>query len=258
MCFTPNFIDKAEIPKVFQARWLIQILRGLPIILIFLSSSVLAQVTRTDGFVDANRGRPGSIIQEVPYVPSEYEGSFYIQEEWAEGDIHLFSGDSLADYPLKYDLEQRRMEIQTEDGVRILGQSEISHFHWLNQTTGADVHFVNARDFEFQGLQMNGMLELLVDGDQMKLLSLQDISIQEGNYNRQIDIGDRTPKIVKKESFFVFHSGTMFKLNHNKRKTLMHFRGKSESVLQYAKKHGLGFKKRPDLIELVAYYHSLP
>ncbi|MEM7367325.1 MAG: hypothetical protein AAF587_01920 [Bacteroidota bacterium] len=230
----------------------------LPLIMLSIWGTAFPQVTRTDGFVDANQGRPHSIIQEVPFIPSEYEGSFYIQDEWATGDIHLLSGDSLVNYPLKYDLEQRRMEIRAEKEVRILGQSDISHFHWLNELTGVDVHFVNARDFEFQGVQMDGMLELLVDGDQMKLLSLQDIIIQQGTYNRQIDIGDRTPRIVKKESFFLFHSGTMFKLNHNKRKTLLHFRGKSESVLQYAKKHGLGFKKRADLIELVAFFHSLP
>ena len=104
---------------------------------------------------------------------------------------------------------------------------------------------------------MRGMLELLVDGDQMKLFSHQEVSIHQGTYNQQIDIGDRTPKIVKTEAFFLFHNDKMFKLNRNKRKTLLHFRGKSEQVAAYAKERGLGFKKRTDLIELVAYFHTL-
>ena len=149
------------------------------------------------------------------------------------------------------------MEIQTDKQIRILDQTDISHFYWRHPDDNAESHFVNARDFEFQGIPMSGMLELLVDGEKMKLLSLQEVSIQQGNYNQQIDIGDRTPKIVKIETFFLYHSGKMFKLTRNKRKTLLHFRGKSGPIETYAKKNGLGFKKRADLIELVAFFHTL-
>lgn len=217
----------------------------------------MGQVTRTDGFIDASQGRPGSIISEIPYVPEEYKGSFYILDEWSRGDAVLLSGDSLTDYPLKYDIEHQRLEILVEGKVKILERSELFSFNWLNKAKNDKQYFFNASDFKYLEPPAVGMFEILVDGDELKLFSLKETKLREGNYNQQIDIGDRRPKIIQGESFYIWREGIVFKLSKNKRKTLVHFRGKAKEIEAYAKENGLGFKKREDLVALVNYYLNL-
>ena len=216
-----------------------------------------SQVTRTDGFVDTNLGRPGSIINEIPYVPHEYHGSFYMKEDWARGNIISSEGDTIRDYPLKFDIENQRLEIKVNDGIKVLDRVNIASFEWLDESQKQMVKFVNATQYEFVGPKAIGVFEVLVDGDDVKLLSLKKTEIREGNYNQQIDIGDRTPKIVQKESFYIWRDGWVNQLTGSKRKALLHFRGKADAVSEYAKKHKLNMKKREDLIEIVAYYQTL-
>ena len=108
-----------------------------------------AQVTRTDGFVDAGQGRPGSIISEIPYISDEYKGSFYIQDEWAEGNVILLSGDSIQNYPLKYNIEHQRLEILVNDKIKVLDRSELYAFDWENKVQNNRQYFFNASDFKY-------------------------------------------------------------------------------------------------------------
>ena len=236
---------------------LIRFLACIIFLTIFPGNPLNAQVTRTDGFVDTNLGRPGSIINEIPYVPHEYHGSFYIRDEWCKGDIITSQGDSITNYPLKFDIENQRLEIQVNDRIKVLGRAEIARFQWYDESKNQEVLFVNANQYEFIGSKAVGIFEVLVDGDNVKLLSLRKTEIREGNYNQQIDIGDRTPKIVQKELFFIWRDGWVNKLTSSKRKTLLLFRGKADAISSYAKERKLSMKKRGDLIEIVAYYQTL-
>lgn len=229
----------------------------LSFLLIALVISSHAQVTRTDGFVDASQGRPGSIISEIPYVPDEYQGSFYIQDEWAKGNAILLSGDSIQNYPLKYDIEHQRLEILVEEKIKVLDRSELYAFDWVNKSQNSHQYFFNASDFKYLETLVVGMFEVLVDGNMLKLFSLKETKLREGNYNQQIDIGDRRPKVLQDESFYLWRDEIVFKLSNNKRKTLVHFRGKSKEVEAYAKENDFGFKKREDLVALVSYYLTL-
>lgn len=217
-----------------------------------------AQVTRTDGFVDVNRGLPNSFVQEIPYMPDTYEGSFYQEEEWRIGNIELFEGTTLAQYLIRYDLEMQRLEIQLAKGVRVLDVSRIRSFDWLDPISGAKTTFLNGRELVFAGKPgETGLYEVLVAGEHMQLLARREIRIKEGNYNLQLDIGSRTPKLIQLESYCLVKEGIALAAPAPKREQMLFFRGKREAIEAYVRENHLKFKKRDDLMEIVAFYNSL-
>lgn len=225
--------------------------------LFLLSFSSTAQVTRTDGFVDVNQGQPNSIVQEIPYQPDGYKGTEYLRPHWAEAKIELYSGDSIVNYPIKYNVESHQIELQTDKGIKLLDASDVARFEWQDSLNGFPTVFVNTREYDFDDGYVSGMFEVILDGDHMKLFSHKEIQIRDGNYNVQIDIGDRKPQLYQRESFFLLEKEKLVKLKGGKNQIIPHFKDKKGIIQRYAKSNKLSFKKRADLILIVGHYNNL-
>lgn len=216
-----------------------------------------AQVTRTEGFVDANRGVPNSIIEEIPYVPDTYKGTHYFEDEWRMGNIVLEIGQVIQAVPLKYDLRLDRLEFQYQGETRFLESDKIDRFDWVNPDGSRSI-FVHASLYLYHDIPpLQGMVELVVDGEKLKLLSKPGIIVKEGNYNVQIDIGDRTPELVKQEKFYFVLNQNVYAVPPGRRKRSLFFKSGWEEVQDFAKKERLNFKTRDDLRKIVQFYESL-
>ncbi|MDX2250275.1 MAG: hypothetical protein SF052_26065 [Bacteroidia bacterium] len=221
------------------------------------TQSVFSQVTRNEGFLDVNKGLPNSFIQEIPFIPESYRGSFYVEEEWMTGNIYLPDSSLIAGVPLRYDLQADRLEIRFPDGVRILENEEILQFDGKDMAGNVRV-FVGGDRFRFTDENaLSGLVELLVNGEKLKLISHYELILKEGNYNVQIDIGDRTPEWVQKEKFYFVVNEAVYAISANARKQEMFFGGKAEVVNEFVKQNHLHFKEKGDLVKIAIYYNSL-
>ncbi|MEZ4775193.1 MAG: hypothetical protein R3D00_18560 [Bacteroidia bacterium] len=219
--------------------------------------SAFAQVTRNDGFVDVNKGLPNSFIQEIPFVPDGYKGSFYVEDEWCKGNIYLPDSGQITDVLLRYDLQAGRLEIQLPDGIRALDPAELTAFEWLDPT-GLMRRFIQGNSFRYpEENPVHEIVELLADGKSLKLFLHYDLILREGNYNVQIDIGDRTPQWVKKEKLYFVVKDAAYPVPGKTRKWQMFFMGKSEIVDDYIRQNQLNPKNKADLTKIVNYYNTL-
>ena len=220
---------------------------------------LFSQFQPMDGAIDVNRGMPNSMIKEIPYIPDSYEGTHYLHEHWNQGKIELKNGSTIEGLPLKYDLQMERMEIRVEkEKVKILDRNEMLRFVWVDSASGDTAVYINGGDFYYiASTATNGMFELVEEGEEMSLLSKKEIVVKEGVYNVQIDMGDRTPKYVKVETFYLLKGKLAFKLPNTRRNRYLIFEGHSPSVMAFAKANKLKFKKREHLKKIVAYFNEL-
>ena len=223
-----------------------------------LHSTSIAQITnRTEGFVDANKGLPNSTITEIPYVPDSYDGTFYIADEWSEGSIEVKGDQAIIGYPLKYDLHMERMEIKVGEEEKMMELDMIKSFEWADSLTGKTRSFINGTDFHYvASYKTHGIFEVVEAGGKMQLLRKQEIKIKEGNYNLQIDIGDRTPKLVKVSSFYLQKDNLVFKLPNKKWKRYLFFGKESHAVEEYVKSNKLKFRREKDLKLIVRFFNG--
>lgn len=219
--------------------------------------SISAQVTRNDGFVDVNKGLPNSFIQEIPFVPDGYKGSFYIEDQWFNGNIYFPDSSQITNVPLRYDLQAGRLEIRFPDGIRVLNPNEMKAFEWLD-STGLLRRFVQGERFRYpEENPVHEIVELLAEGDKLQLFLHYDLILREGNYNVQMDIGDRTPQWVKKERLYFVLNDAAYAVPGKTNKRQMFFMGKSEIIDDYIQQNHLNPKNKTDLTRIVNYYNSL-
>ena len=123
---------------------------------------------------------PGSYVATKPKQVGESIGSEFLNDEWYYGNITLYTGE-INGYPLKYSLLHSRMEILTDEGIKVLNQSQIKEFSWKSPETLNEQTYINGKEFSSDGVPMTGLLEVLYDGE-LGLYKRSFLKIKKGTY----------------------------------------------------------------------------
>lgn len=197
---------------------------------------------------------PGGIVSIKNLPALETAGSEYLNDEWLEGSIFLFSGDAIENLPLKYDLENERMEIKTKVDIKILNREMIRMFKWKKLIESDDRLFINCSEYDFEGTKLIGFFEVLVDGD-LALFLKTDLLTVKAYYNQALDAGHREDRIIKEEKKFI-GSGSMVYDWKNKKEFYSLFNEKSAAIKTYVKNNKLDIKDHSDLIKVINYLNN--
>ncbi|MEZ4825444.1 MAG: hypothetical protein R3C61_03995 [Bacteroidia bacterium] len=227
----------------------------LPAVYIFFPTSLPAQITRNDGFVDVNKGLPNSFVQEIPFIPEGYKGSFYLDENWHTGTISLHDSALISDITLRCDLQADRLEIRLGDGIRVLPFYQILAFEYKDET-GRHHIFTPANHFKLpDGAPVSGIAEVLFQSEGIILLAVKTLSLKSANYNVQIDMGERTPEWVQQEKlYFVPGSGKyLIPAKPGNREEI--FGEKTAEVDLWMKQNQLRFKDKENLIRVARHFY---
>ena len=229
---------------------------------LILMFSIISSFAQSDVQKDVilsnySAGSSANVITEIPFQKGETTGSIYIAEDWYSGSLELIDGRVVANYPLKYNIRNNEIEINTEEGVRIVNYSMIKDFAWMNTTKGVEL-FQNCDSYtkNNEDLNLTGFFQVLVDG-KTKLFIKSKIDLVESNYNVAMNAGSKSDKFVKKDEYYIYKDEQLHKILKSKGSVLNVLKDKKKEVKNYAKNNDLKFRVIEDLVKIIEYYNTL-
>ena len=223
-------------------------------LILFVTTTCYAQVYQSTGKVDANPNPAGIIaVKELP--PAKIVGSNYLTDYWNLGTVYMKDDLVIENYPLKYDIENQRIEIKTEQDVKVLSIDRIKTIKWMDQEKG-DRTLINADSYSENDVPLIGMFEVLHFGDKYQLYSKTDLSVKKAYYNQALDAGTRDDEILRKESLWLSNGTRIFPMTG--KKDLLDFCGdNADAVKSYMKSEKLTHRNQAHIVMVLAYLESI-
>ena len=229
------------------------------LILMFSIISSFAQNEVNTNTISSNysAGTSANIITEIPFQKGETKGSVYVAEDWYSGSMELTDDRIIANYPLKYNIRTNEIEINTEEGIRIVNSSMIKDFAWMNTTKGVEI-FENCKTYTANNsdLKLTGFFQVLVSG-KTKLLIKSKVDLVEANYNVAMNAGSKSDKFVKKDDYYIYKDEKLHKIYKTKGSVLSVLQDQKKVLKKYAKQNKLKFRVIEDLVKIVEHYNTL-
>jgi len=203
-----------------------------------------------------NLNKNGGSVLELAPKPSTTEGSYYYNDQFQKGTIYLKDGRKFENYPLKYDLSRKWIEVRTDKGVKIATDEIAERFILFNPHNASGQTFINVSNFKPNDLELSGFMELLTDG-KIKLLVATKLEVKPSNYNALMDVGEKNNTIVKREVVYFTRNIELVEVPIKEKDVINLFGEKKEIIANYIDDNNLKLKKINDLKELVDYYNTL-
>jgi hypothetical protein len=194
----------------------------------------------------------GDLIFGIPLPPGKMIDSFYLTKHSNVSSILLYVSEKpIEGYLTRYDTKNERIEINTQNGIRVLDCSQIKKLIAIDSVTGRTTHFINAREFAQTEIKLAGLVELLVEG-KIQLLKKTILSVRKPDYNPALAIGNRDEKIDKQESFYVAVDGKLIKIKSNK--DLLSVCDKNKDAFsKFSRANKLNVRRETDLKKMVEF-----
>ncbi len=219
-----------------------------------ISIHVSAQVSGNAGSIVVFSSGGAMSFMEVKSKPSTTVGSVYYNDEWNYGDIYLFSGESIQNYWLKYDLKNQKIEIKVDTSIKVINIAAVKQIEWFDKSHSKKI-FINCAEFPNAPNKL-GIFELMSEG-KIKLLKKTVLDVLESNYNPVMNVGNKDSKYFKKTQYFVDYNDKFREIRKGKRPILKLMAEKSKEVENFARLQNLSYKKDSDLEQIFNYYNSL-
>lgn len=198
--------------------------------------------------------QPHGTITEFKLADPEITGSEYLVEAWNMADVTLKNGIELKEKLIKYDLENHLIEIKVDEKVKVIDESKVKKFKWLNTENAEREEFLNGSSFTLNGSILLGFFKLEFDGAQ-RLLSYTNLRLQKANYVPALNSGEKNDKLVKETTLYIEKDKTLYKVPKSRKKfmELKVFEKNRDEVLKHIKSNNLSIRQKGDLIEVVKF-----
>ena len=227
----------------------------LLIVVSFIAAPVLAQT-----YVGGNAAQ-GTDMNTVPYGSIQeidlrnYNAKIehhYLDENWTQGTIQVKGGQTITNFPIRYDLLNGLMEIKADKEVKVLPKARIERFSLMNQDGTEQVYYTNLKSAE--GVPVVGVFRVVEEGEQWILLNQTTITIIPPTYNKVLDSGDEEEKKLLKQDY-LFHNGTaLVQTGGSRKKFVEQFPAELQPrLLTFMKEARLGTKNELDLLQIANF-----
>lgn len=189
-------------------------------------------------------------------------GDPYLDSTWHIGSIKLFQkigppgreGDSIANVPLRLDLQSNELEVQVNSTkeVRAVSGNLVRFFTIEGNERRV---FMSTRQFRTED-NLLGFVELIQQG-RLSLVEYGKLNIIKPSYNEALGTGSKDIKIVKAIQYYVVRGNTLFLIGTSKKKLLEAMSDRADDVEKFIKANDISLKSRVDLAKVFSYYNSL-
>lgn len=174
-------------------------------------------------------------------------GSKYLYNDWKIAIIQLEPG-TISNCPVKFDLKNMVIEINTDNGVRTLPMARIKRLVVGNENLLDQQIFENAKAYNGAQAHIAGLVEVLVN-KQTTLLKYHYSFIKEGSYNVALDMGNNETKYLVKSKYLLFKEGKIVEIPTSKKRFIKNFPEASQKkIAQFFNESNITLKKQNDLI----------
>ncbi len=142
------------------------------------------------------------------YVPPAPEpgvrGDQYLFETWKKVELVFAGGQSRNDLYVNLDLETQKLEISTEEGIKVIPNGMINNFWYLEN--GDSTHFVSANRMDLCSSRDVGYVEVKYASEETQLMVVHTLDVKKPSYNERLGIGDNNIKRYKERSYLVLRN----------------------------------------------------
>lgn len=223
------------------------------ILLFFISSYCYSQ--QNFAFTDGSFDRSSSFITISGDDKVDVEGSKYIQDDFKQATISLYSGYK---FNVKYNAYDDEMEVQGKDNKSFaLNKSEKNAevtFLDNNKTYGV-YGYLNSED-----QSISGYFQKITNGDVANLLKKERVMFIEEKLSKTGYDAYRPPQFKRlNDQFFIKlkDSPLAIELPKNKKNIANLFPNKKDEILKFIKENKLKTNKEEDLIKLTNFINSI-
>ncbi|CAN5490011.1 hypothetical protein BH10BAC4_BH10BAC4_01830 [soil metagenome] len=143
-------------------------------------------------------------------------GDIYLNSKPNHSTITLYENNQVMEgYLVRYNIYHNELDVTTQNGERALESSRIKSFVLRDLQTNT---FVNARDYNLDGVPFLGFLELLVDGP-TPLFKFTYLIIKNPDYQPALNTGSRDTRILKDDKFFYANGKELYETKSKKKIT---------------------------------------
>jgi hypothetical protein len=196
------------------------------------------------------------LIKELRAKTDGAKGSFYLNENWIAAIIYLrdgaFASNKLENIPVKVDLLNQELELNTKAGIRVLETSDIKAFEWVNPASNKLEKYANCSEFTLDGTPLVGFCK--VSAGEIKLVRQDYAEVLKADYNVALDVGSREDKIIKKYKLYVMREA---KLSPCTRKLFSSITDSEPLIRKFAKEHHLRPSTEESWQSVVDYWNSI-
>ncbi len=221
-------------------------------------SALPNQIRASQTLDNINELTTGEVLYGIPQPEGKLIGDSYLYTNWLRGTIMLYEKDKLLEgYPLRYDVDLDELEIKGSRGVKVLRGDKVKSFVLIDSVTRNPQYFINAREFKNEeNVTLMGFFQVVADGTK-PLLKKTSITVKEGNYNVQFDVGSRDDKLLKKSKYFTSAGDRVMELPASNKKLLLLFDDQREDLAKFIKVNQLSAKNEHHLKAIFERYNSL-
>jgi hypothetical protein len=234
-------------------------MKGIVITLIALNYLTLGMAIGQDVDINPTRVYEGSnniLFELKPKITNPYSQFYYIVDKYHPGNILLFDSTKVTNVPMRYDIMRNRMEILFKDETKVLYARKIISFDWFNADLARNSVFVNCREYALTELDLKGFFEVLVDGPNT-LLSHSSLKIFTTTSSISVSGSHRTSNIFKNENFYLKIDDGVIPLPKKRKQILALMPDHKDDIIKFARRKGLLFNRKKDLIAIFEYYNNL-
>ena len=177
------------------------------------------------------------------------EKGMYLGDNWFQGYAMLTDNSRMDHLLLRYDIYNQQMQfIEDKDTLAFSNPDELSYLL-------IDGRRFIYEEYEYEGVVAKGYFEVLKDGDcQLLLRRTVTHHIQNDGIS-----GSEGDEYLRDVTYFVKKSDKVAReVRACKKSVLCAFEDEEEAVKQFIKTNKLKMKTCEDLMQVVAFYNSLP
>ncbi|MEQ8364118.1 MAG: hypothetical protein RH948_14695 [Cyclobacteriaceae bacterium] len=209
-----------------------------------------------DGLSAAGGISRSDLLYGIDTDPGRVLGDYYLDTKWNPSSILMYGSEKIVEgYPVKYDIEGNAIEVLVGKQVKLVKVSQVESLVWYDSVTMIPRAFVNAKEYSEGGLELSGLLEVLVDGN-IPLIKRTTIWIKQPDYVVAFDVGNKDTQINKREMFYYAKGKEIFEIN-KKKQLIELFGDKGNEINRYIKVNQLNTKEQRGLEYTFLYYNSL-
>ena len=191
-------------------------------------------------------------VPEFDQLPRIVEGTNYLNEEWFKGDIYLKNTKVvLKGYPLRYNLDEQYLELNTKLGIKTVPLHLLSSFR-VSDGKRPRVNFVNCGNYQYHDgfTVLNGIFEIIVGGE-YQLLAYKQLKLIRANYTPAVDMGHKNDRWVVREKFYYVKEGLVYPIPQSKKQFLNTMN--MEGLGDFMRKNRHKLKDREDLVAIFEF-----